>query len=150
MPDPATQTARVQLSPVSVGEAYAVFGASFSGPEDLRNAFQTELAAKVDELDPQKVRYDWGTFTNFDASNPQVLASWIEDNLFVKNGTKVIEAVPVPPSTVSDVYCVFTDPDTGRQIRSRVREDVDGVAVSSPGKDDGLELIVDELLGRRP
>ena len=42
------------------------------------------------------------------------------------------------------------DPDTGRQIRSRVREDVDGVAVSSPGKDDGLELIVDELLGRRP
>lgn len=115
MPDPATQTARVQLSPVSVGEAYAVFGASFSGPESLRDAFQAQLAAKVNELDPQQVRYDWGTFKNFDASSPQALASWIEANLFVSNGTKVIEAVPTPLPTSSTVYCVFIDPETGRE-----------------------------------
>lgn len=115
MPEPTTQTARVQLSPVSVGEAYAIFGASFSGPESLRDAFQAQLAAKVNELDPQQVRYDWGTFTNFDASSPQALASWIEGNLFVKNGTKVINAKPVPLSTSLDAYCLFIDPETGRE-----------------------------------
>lgn len=115
MPEPTTQTARVQLSPVSVGEAYAVFGASFSGPESLRDAFQAQVVAKVNELDPQQVRYDWGTFTKFDASSPQILASWIEANLFVSNGTKVIEAEPVPLSPSSTVYCVFIDPDTGRE-----------------------------------
>ncbi|MEE9131477.1 MAG: hypothetical protein V3T84_15780 [Phycisphaerales bacterium] len=115
MPPQTTQTARVQLSPVSVGEAYAVFGASFSGPDGLREAFEAEVAAKVNELDPQQVRYDWGTFRNFDASSPQALASWIEANLFVKNGTKVIKAEPVPLSTATGLYCVFTDPDTGQQ-----------------------------------
>lgn len=115
MPEPTMQTARVQLSPVSVGEAYAVFGASFSGPESLRDAFQAQLAAKVNELDPQRVRYDWGTFKKFDASSPQALASWIEGNLFVSNGTKVIKAEPAPSSTSPDVYCVFIDPDTGRE-----------------------------------
>lgn len=115
MPDPTTQTARVQLSPVSVGEAYAVFGASFSGPEGLRDAFQAQLAVKVNELDPQQLRYDWGTFQKFDASSPQALASWIENNLFVSNGTKVIEAEPIPMPTSTNVYCVFTDPETGRE-----------------------------------
>lgn len=111
---PQTQTAPVQLSPVSVGEAYAVFGASFSGPESLRDPFQVELAAKVNELDPQQVRYDWGTFTNFDASSSQALASWINDNLFVSNGTKVIKAEPVPLSSSADRYCIFFDPETGK------------------------------------
>ncbi|MEE8153659.1 MAG: hypothetical protein V3T53_01730 [Phycisphaerales bacterium] len=117
MPPQTTQTTRVQLSPVSVGEAYAVFGASFSGPDVLREAFEAEVAAIVNELDPQQIRYDWGTFKKFDASSPQALASWIEDNLFVKNGTKVIKAEPVPPSTASGLYCIFTDPDTGREYQ---------------------------------